>query len=64
MRKVQLEFSTLLKLQGRFSTMWKEWVKISSKTRNEIIIFHNVQGKYRTVIALKWFATESYIQLI
>ena len=25
-------------------------------------MFHNVQGKYRAVIALKWVATESCIQ--
>ena len=27
-------------------------------------MFHNVQGEYRAVIILKWFATEPCIQLI
>ena len=27
-------------------------------------MFHNVKGEYRAAIALKWFATESCIQLI
>ena len=27
-------------------------------------MFHDVQGEYRAVIAIKWFTTESCIQLI
>ena len=38
----------------------QELFKIVIKT----VLFHNVQGKYRAVVTLKWFATESCVQLI
>ena len=34
------------------------------KRKVKRFLLHNVQGEYRAVKALKWFATESCIQLI
>ena len=62
MWKVQHEFSIFWKLQCRFIT--KNDLKFSTKLEVKSFMFHNVQGEYRAVIALRWFSTESCIQLI
>ena len=54
MWKVQHEFSIFWKLQCRFIT--KNDLKFSTKLEVKSFMFHNVQGEYRAVIALKWFA--------
>ena len=42
----------------------KNRLKISTKLKVKKFMFHTVQGEYSAVIALKFFATESCIQLI
>ena len=42
----------------------KNGLKISTKLVVKKIMFDTVQGEYSAVIALKFFATESCIQLI
>ena len=54
MWKVRFEFSIVWKLQCRFIT--KNDLKFSTKLEVKSFMFHNVQGEYRAVIALKWFA--------
>ena len=61
---VQFKFSTLEKLQCGFFITREEWFKYFTKLEVKKNMFHIVQGKYSAVIALKFFATESCIQLI
>ena len=64
MWKLQFVFPQCGNYNVNFTLFTKKGLRFSTKLKVKWFLLHNVQFENRAVKALKWFATESYIQLM